>query len=543
METPRILLNNYEIAIFIAYLLLTVAVGFLVSRGHRNTPKDYFMGDRKLPWYVVGTSMVATSISSDHFIAQVGAGYTNGIVIAAFGWNAWIVYTLLIWIFLPYYMRTGLYTMPEFLERRYNSTARYLFAVFCVLGYIFSLIAGPLYAGGLALESMFGVNLVFAIVVLGALTAAYTIYGGLKSAAWTDFMQIGVLLIGGIWVPVIGLWKVGGLMKLAADLPQKFQVFHSARHELFPWTGVFTSFLSVGIWYNCTSQHIVQRCLGAKDEWNARTGVVTAGFLHIFLPALFVLPGIIAFKLFPHMQRPDQSYIVLVESLVPRGLRGLILAAIAAALMSHLSAMINSTSTILTMDLYKKLVRPDASAKTLVTFGRWSGALVMGLSIAIALYFSTTHRSLFVLIQEGFAYIAPPFAVVFTTGLLWRRANGTAALVTIFAGFAFTIFLQFYLFKNVAFLIPYANYLHRAFISWIFCMIVMISTSLLTAPPDPEKIKGIIWSPQYAALPRKEQMHYSGWKDLRLWWLIFIGMVLSIYGFFLWYRFQHPNGP
>lgn len=543
METPRILLNNYEIAIFIAYLLLTVAVGFLVSRGHRNTPKDYFMGDRKLPWYVVGTSMVATSISSDHFIAQVGAGYTNGIVIAAFGWNAWIVYTLLIWIFLPYYMRTGLYTMPEFLERRYNSTARYLFAVFCVLGYIFSLIAGPLYAGGLALESMFGVNLVFAIVVLGALTAAYTIYGGLKSAAWTDFMQIGVLLIGGIWVPVIGLWKVGGLMKLAADLPQKFQVFHSARHELFPWTGVFTSFLSVGIWYNCTSQHIVQRCLGAKDEWNARTGVVTAGFLHIFLPALFVLPGIIAFKLFPHMQRPDQSYIVLVETLVPRGLRGLILAAIAAALMSHLSAMINSTSTILTMDLYKKLVRPDASAKTLVTFGRWSGALVMGLSIAIALYFSTTHRSLFVLIQEGFAYIAPPFAVVFTTGLLWRRANGTAALVTIFAGFAFTIFLQFYLFKNVAFLIPYANYLHRAFISWIFCMIVMITTSLLTAPPDPEKIKGIIWSPQYAALPRKEQMQYSGWKDLRLWWLIFIGMVLSIYGFFLWYRFQHPNGP
>lgn len=542
METPRIVLNNYEIAIFVVYLLITVMVGFLVSRGGRKTPKDYFMGERKLPWYVVGTSMVATAISSDHFIAQVGAGYTNGIVIAAFGWNAWIVYTLLIWIFLPYYMRTGLYTMPEFLERRYNSTARYLFAIFCVVGYIFSLIAGPLYAGGLALESMFGINLVFAIVALGALTAAYTIYGGLKSAAWTDFMQIGVLLIGGIWVPVIGLWKVGGIMKLAADLPQKFQVFHSARHELFPWTGVFTSFLSVGIWYNCTSQHIVQRCLGAKDEWNARIGVVTAGFLHIFLPALFVLPGIIAFKLFPHMQRPDQSYIVLVESLVPKGLRGLILAAIAAALMSHLSAMINSTSTILTMDLYQKLVRPNATPETLVNFGRWSGALVMVVGIGIALYFSTTNSSLFVLIQEGFAYIAPPFAVVFTTGLLWRRANGTAALVTIFTGFAFTIFLQFYLFKNVPFLVPYANYLHRAFISWIFCMIVMIATSLLTKPPAPEKIKGIIWSPHYAALPRKEQMRYSGWKDLRLWWLIFIGIVLSIYGFFLWYRFQHPEG-
>lgn len=543
MDTPRIELSNYELAIFAVYLLATVAVGFLVSRGDRKTPKEYFMGNKRLPWYVVGTSMVATAISSDHFIAQVGAGYTNGIVIAAFGWNAWIVYTLLIWIFLPYYMRTGLYTMPEFLERRYNSASRYLFAVFCVIGYIFSLIAGPLYAGGLALQSMFGIGLVAGIVLLGALTGAYTIYGGLKSAAWTDFMQMGVLLAGGIWVPLIGLAKVGGFSQLFHELPQKFQVFHSTRHPLFPWTGVFTSFLSVGIWYNCTSQHIVQRCLGAKDEWNARMGVVTAGFLHIFLPALFVLPGIIAYKLLPHLERPDQSYILLVESLVPPGLRGLILAAIAAALMSHLSSMINSTSTILTMDLYKRVLRPDAEEKTLVTFGRWSGAVVVALGIVIAIYFSTTQQSLFVLIQQGFAYIAPPFAVVFTTGLLWRRATGPAALATIILGFTFTIFLQFYLFPHVAFLTPYANYLHRAFISWIFCMIVMIATSLATRPPDKDKVEGIIWSPRYAALPPKERLRYSGWRELRIWWLLFISIVLSIYGFFLWFRFQHPEGP
>ncbi len=295
---------------------------------------------------------------------------------------------------------------------------------------------------------MFGLNLIWGIVFLGVFTGAYTIYGGLKSAAWTDFMQIAVLLAGGILVPVIGLSKVGGLGQLMHEFPEKFQVFHGSRNQQFPSTGVFTSFLSVGIWYNCTSQHIVQRCLGAKDEWNARMGVVTAGFLHILLPFLFVLPGIIAFKLFPHMERPDQAYILLVESLVPRGLRGLILAAIAAALMSHLSAMINSTSTILTMDLYKRLLRPDASDQSLVTFGRWSGAVVMALGIIIALWFSTSHSSLFVLIQEGFAYIAPPFAVIFTLGLLWRRANATAALTTLATGFAFTLFLQFYLFRQ-----------------------------------------------------------------------------------------------
>ncbi|MBI4904106.1 MAG: sodium/solute symporter [Acidobacteria bacterium] len=543
MNSGRVDLDIYELIIFAGYLLLTVAIGFLVSRGGRKSSKDYFMGDKRLPWYVVGTSMVATSISSDHFIAQVGAGYTHGIVISAFGWNAWLVYSLLIWIFLPYYMRTGLYTMPEFLERRYNVTARYLFAIFCVIGYVVSLIAGPLYAGGLALQTMFGMNLVWAIVLLGVLTGAYTIYGGLKSAAWTDFMQIGVLLIGGILVPVIGLAKVGGLAQLVHDYPQKFQVFHGPRHELFPATGVFTSFLSAGIWYNCTSQHIVQRCLGAKDEWNARIGVITAGFLHVIMPLLFVIPGIIAFKLFPGLERPDHSYILLVKSLVPQGLRGLILAAIAAALMSHLSAMLNSTSTILTMDLYRKLWRRDASEHQLVIFGQWSGVFVMLISIVIALLFSTSQKSLFVLIQEGFYYIAPPFAVIFTLGLLWRRANGTAALATIFLGFAFTLFLQFYLFKNVSFLIPYANYLHRAVISWAFCMVVMITTSLLTAAPAAVKTDGIIWSRSYSALPAEEQARYSGWKDLRLWWLIFISTVLSIYGFFLWYRFEHPEIP
>jgi SSS family solute:Na+ symporter len=542
MPVIRIQLTSYELVIFVCYLLLTIAVGFFVARKGRANPRDYFMGANKLPWYVVGTSMVATSISSDHFIAQVGAAYSHGFVIAAFGWNSWIVYSLLIWIFLPYYMRTRLYTMPEFLERRYNSATRYLFAVFCVVGYLFSLIAGPLYAGGLALQSMFGINIVWGIVFLGVFTGTYTIYGGLKSAAWTDFMQIAVLLVGGVLVPIIGLSRVGGLSHLVHEFPAKFQVFHGPRNQLFPATGVFTSFLSVGIWYNCTSQHIVQRCLGAKDEWNARMGVVTAGLLHTFLPFLFVLPGIIAFKLFPHLPQPDQSYIFLVESLVPHGLRGVILAAIAAALMSHLSAMINSTSTILTMDIYKRIFQPLATDRSLVIFGQWSGSGVMALGIVAAIWFSTSHTSLFVLIQEGFAYIAPPFAVIFTTGLLWRRANGIAALTTIAAGFPFTAFVQFYIFTLPGF-VPYANYLHGALISWVFCTVVMIATSLLTPAPALEKTAKIIWSPQYAPLPPKEQQRYSGWKDLRLWWLIFIGADLGIYAFFLWFRFKHPEIP
>ncbi len=541
---PRVDLNNLDFAIFAVYMVLSLLIGFWAGRDGRRDAKDYFLGDKGLPWYVVGTSMVAAVVSSEHFIAQVGAGYSQGIVIAAFGWNAWIVYTLLIWIFLPYYMRTGLYTMPEFLERRYNSACRYIFAGFLILGYIASLIAGSLFAGGIALESMFGLNIYWGIVVLGLLTGAYTIYGGLRSAAWTDFMQMVVLLAGGILVPVLGLAKVGGLSQLVHELPGKFQVFHSPRHELFPWTGVFTSFLSVGIWYNCASQHLVQRCLAAKDEWHARVGVVSAGFLHVVMPALFVLPGIIAYKMFPHLERPDAAYLMLVKSLIPGGLRGLILAAIAAALMSHISSMINSTSTILTIDLYQKLWKPAAAQRELVRAGQWNGLAILLGSIAIALYFSTLKAAfLFVLIQNVFAYIAPPFAVIFTLGILWRRATGTAALTTICLGFSFTLLLQYVLFERVPWLHPYGNYLHRALISWAFCMIVMVTASLATPAPAKEKTEGIIWSPRYALLPEKLQAIYGGWKDFRVWWLLFVTVVLSIYGFFLWFRFQHPENP
>ena len=540
----RIQLNTSDLVIFAAYILLSVIIGFLAGRNSRRDAKDYFLGSKGLPWYVVGTSMVATVISSEHFIAQVGAGYSQGIVIAAFGWNAWIVYTLLIWIFLPYYMRTGLYTMPEFLERRYNSSCRYIFAGFLAVGYIASIIAGSLFAGGIALENMFGLNIYWGIVVLGVLTGAYTIYGGLSSAAWTDFMQMGVLLGGGVLVPVLGLMKVGGLIHLAQELPEKFQVFHGPRHELFPFTGVFTSFLSVGIWYNCTSQHLVQRCLAAKDEWHARVGVVSAGFLHIITPIMFVVPGIIAFAMFPKLERPDSAYLMLVKALIPSGLRGLILAAMAAALMSTISSMINSTSTILTIDLYKKLWNKEAGEHELVRFGQWSGLFILIGGIAIALYYSTLKASfLFVLIQNVFAYIAPPFAVIFTLGILWRRATAAAALATICLGFSFTLFLQYVLFERLPWLHPYGNYLHRALISWVFCMIVMVTASLLTAAPLREKTDGIIWTPQYALMPKKLQAIYGGWKDFRIWWLAFITVVLSIYGFFLWFRFQHPESP
>lgn len=545
-------LQPLDIVIFVAYMVVTIALGFWVGRKGKNTTQDYFLGSKTIPWFVVGSSMVAADISSEQFISNVGGAYKHGIVLAAGDWNAWIIYSLLILVFLPYYVRTGIYTMPEFLERRYNSICRYIFAVASVIGFVAAINAGALYSGGIMLDSFFGEDLsrvmpktvlfgppvspvVWYIIFFAVTTGVYTIYGGLKSAAWTDFLQIIILLFAGFLVPVLALRHVGDLSGFIHDNPEHFQMFKPPTHKPFPFTGVFTGFLSVGIWYSCTSQHMVQRVLSAKDEWHARVGVVCAGFLHIIMPFFFIVPGIIALKMFPQLPHPDQAYLALVKELIPTGLKGLLLAGMAAALMSHVSAVLNSASTIITIDLYKKLVKRQVTEKQQVQFGRWSGAVVLIASIWIAIEYTKTTIPLFEKVQTVFFFIAPPFAVVFTLGILWKRANGFAAVMTMIAGFLFTWALtQFELLGQ------YNTFNHRALSAWIFCMATMITTSLFTAPPPKEKTEGIIWNKSYLSLPAAERQQYRGLKDWRIWWALFVGVVLSIYGFFLWYRIQHP---
>src|SRR3954447_4363674 len=407
-SASAIRLNAIDLTVFAVYMGLSVALGFLVSRRGRVSSKAYFLGGKTLPWYVVATSMVAADVSAEHFIANAGVAYRYGIVPATGSWNTWIIYSPFLWIFLPYYVRTGLYTVPQFLERRYNVACRYIFSGSLIVGYVAAIIAGSLFAGGVALDSMLGLPVTYGIVFFGVVTGAYTIYGGLKAAAWTDFMQILVLGAGGILVPILGLRQVGGISHLIHEYPDKFQVFLPVTHERFPVTGVFTGFLTVGLWYSCTSQHIVQRVLAAKDEYNARMGVVGAGVLHIVTPLFFTLPGIIAFALYPTLPKADAAYLTLVHALVPTGLRGLILAAMAAALMSNLSSVLNSASTLMTIDFYKKLVRPDAGEKQQVRFGQVSGTLILLIGMAIALYYSTQEAPLNVQIQCVFFFIAPP---------------------------------------------------------------------------------------------------------------------------------------
>lgn len=547
----QISLNALDAAVFVLYMIMTVALGFWVARKGKNTAQGYFLGNKTIPWFVIGASMVAADISSEQFISNVGMAYNQGIVVAAGDWNAWIIYTLLIFIFLPYYVRTGVSTMPEFLERRYNSTCRYIFALASIYGFVAAINAGALYSGGIMLDDFLGKEIgqrlemnffgtpvssvVIYIVFFAFTTGLYTIYGGLKSAAWTDFMQIIILLFAGFLVPILALRHAGDLSGFIQEHPEHFQIFKPVTHKPFPFTGLFTGFLSVGIWYSCTSQHMVQRVLAAKDEWHARVGVVCAGFLHVIMPFFFIVPGIIALKMFPNLPRPDQAYLVLVRELIPSGLKGLLLAGMAAALMGHVATVLNSASTIVTLDLYKKLFRPNATETEQVRVGRWSGAIILLTSVWIAIGFTKSSETLFENVQTVLFFIAPPFAVVFTLGILWRRANATAAVVTMIVGFVVSWTLWKFKLLGV-----YNTFNHRALATWMVCVLTMGIVSLLTAPPPEEKIRGIIWNKSFLWLPPEEQARYRGLKDWRVWWLLFVSIVLSIYGFFLWHRIQHP---
>jgi SSS family solute:Na+ symporter len=534
-------MNALNLTLFVVYLAGTVALGLWVGRRQTASPRSYFLADDGLPWYAVGGSIIAANISTEHFIGMVGIAYGVGFVVAQWEWGNVITFSALIWIFLPFYIRGGLYTMPEFLERRYNAHCRYVFAVCCLVLWIVAQLAVVMLAGAKAMRGMFDVDETFTIVALALLAGSYTIYGGLRAVAWTDFLQFIVMMIGGLVVALVGLAKVGGIGALMTAAPEKFKLAYPITDPDYPWLGVWTLFLSVGIWYNCTNQFIVQRCLGARSEWDARMGVVFAGFIKILLPLLVVLPGIVAYRLYPNLADKDLAFPTLVRELLPAGFSGIVIAALASGMLSHLSSVLNSSSTVFTMDLYRPLLARHRSDAHLVAVGRWSAFVILLIATLIAIAFTRRQLGVFHVIQNVGAWVAAPVATLFLVGVLWRRATAAAATFVLWFGFPFTAFVEFVLFKHVAWLQPFDNWLNRTFVVWLACLIALVLGSLVSTPPAPEKIAGIIWSPQLAALPAAERARYRGARSLLLWWAIFVGVVAALYLYLFYFQFFGPG--
>ena len=488
-----------DLVVIVGYFAILLGIGVWAARREKQVSSDYFLAGRDVGWLAVGASLFASNIGSEHLVGLAGTGAASGLAVGHFEWIACFMLLLLGWLFVPFYLRSGVYTMPEFLERRFNPAARWYFTWVSVIGYVLTKISVTLFAGGVVMRAVTGLDIWTSAAVLIVITGLYTIFGGLRAVIYTEVMQAIVLIFGSAALMLIGLNAVGGWSGLESRLPADFfSMWKPVNHPDFPWTGVVFGAPILGVWYWCTDQHIVQRVLAAKTETDARRGTVFAGYLKILPVFIFVLPGMIAAALYADVRgTADSAYPALVTRLLPVGFKGLVLAGMLAALMSSLASAFNSCSTLLTWDVYRKL-NPNASEQRLVQVGRVSTVILVGLGLAWIPFMKYISPQLYIYLQSVQAYIAPPIAACFLLGVLMPRLNGTGAMSALIVGFvlgALRLGLELgraHLTQgSVWYWLATINFLHFAALLFVLSTLILVGVSLATAAPDPKQIAGL----------------------------------------------------
>ena len=491
-----------DLMIIGVYFLLVFGIGFYFSRKER-TSEQYFLAGRDVGWFFIGASLFVSNISTEHFIGLSGTGASSGLAVGHFEWLACLILLILGWVFVPFYLRSNVFTMPQFLERRFSRQCAVYLAGISIIAYIFTKISVQLYAASVVLERVAGWPLWKTAVVLVVATGVYTIAGGLAAVIYTDTVQTLILIAGALALTIIGLHRVGGLEHLRTMVPPSyFHMIKPATDSQFPWTGIFFGAPILGIWYWCTDQVIVQRVLSARDEGHAKAGTIFAGFLKILPVFLLVLPGIIAYALFPdQVVKPDYAYPTLVLNLLPVGLVGLVMAALLAAVMGAMSSVFNSASTLVTLDFYKK-IRPEASERQLVTFGRIATGGMVLLGLLWVPFIHLLSAELYIYLQSVQAYISPPIAVCFIFGILWPRMNGQGAISSLLTGFVlgaarfiFEVLDKTHHYDSgaIRWLVG-MNFLHYAIFMFVVCTAVLVGVSLMYPAPDRKKLAGLTFA-------------------------------------------------
>ena len=503
-------LTSIDLIIIGIYFLIIFSIGLYFALKERTTT-DYFLASRNIGWFAIGASLFVSNISTEHFIGLAGSGASSGMAVGHFEWLACLILLLLGWVFVPFYLRSNVFTMPEFLERRFNRQCAVYLASVSIIAYILTKISVHLWAAAIVLERVVGWSPMQAAIILVIATGIYTIAGGLGAVIYTEVVQTLVLLTGAIALTFIGMSKVGGFAALRAAVPESyFHMIKPMSDPDFPWTGIFLGAPILGIWYWCTDQVIVQRVLSAKDEGHAKAGTIFAGFLKILPVFLLVIPGLIAYALYRDLftfnaagqvTNGDIAFPTLIINLLPKGLVGLMIAALLAALMGGMASVFNSASTLVTLDFYKKL-RPEASEKQLVNFGRVATGVMVVLGLAWVPFIHLISSQLYIYLQSVQAYISPPIAVCFILGILWTRMNGAGAISSLLTGFVLGT-VRFVAeifaakgteFSGVMLWLVKVNFLHYAIFMFVVCAIVLVVVSMMTPAPERRKLAGLTFA-------------------------------------------------
>ena len=527
-----------------------------VTRKKTETSADYFLAGRDATWLAIGSSIFASNIGSEHLVGLAGAGASSGMAMAHWEMHGWII-LILAWFFVPFYARSGVFTMPEFLEKRYNKGARSVLSIISLVSYVFTKVAVTVYAGGIVFKQVFGIESMFGIdffwisaIGLVVLTGIYTTLGGMRAVLATSVLQTPILLIGSIVILIIGLIKVGGwseVMEICRAVPVNdygdtmTELMRSAKDKDFPWTGVILGSAIIGFWYWCTDQYIVQRVLSGRNMTHSRRGAILGAGFKLLPVFIFLIPGMIAYALntkgMIHLPDSDSAFAVLVKELLPLGFKGLVVGGILAALMSSLASLFNSSATLFTVDFYEKF-RPQATEKELVRVGRIATVVVVVLGVLWIPVMKGLGKFLYAYLQDVQSMLAPGIAAVFLLGILSKKITPKAGLWGLLVGFVLGMTrLGFNIFGKgmsgdgllYSIFIGMNNYNYEV-ILFFFVIVLMMIISYFTTPKDPELIKGLhvgSVSPEQKALVRAS---YNNW-DLFFSGLI-IAVIIAFYAYF-----------
>jgi SSS family solute:Na+ symporter len=477
-------LHWLDLTIFVAFFAVVVGVSMYKSR-REKTGEDFFLAGRGLVWPLIGFSLIAANISTEHFVGMSGQGAgIMGMAVASYEWMAAITLVFVALFFLPKFLRSGIYTIPEYLEYRYHPAARGIMAFYLVVIYIAVSISAVVYTGALALHTIFDFDLTKSVWLIGIIAAIYTTWGGLKAVAWADLFQGSGLILGGVVTLILGLRAVGGIGSFLAANQAKLHMILPANHPVIPWTALVVGLWIPNFYYWGLNQFITQRTLAAKSLKQGQLGIIFAALLKLTIPFIIIFPGIMSYQLFKdQLTAPgattDQAYPLLIRNLVGPGLRGFILAAIAGAVISTLSSLLNSVATILTMDIYKRHLKKDASGESLVKIGRWA-TLVFVLAVClIAPHLGNPKfKGIFNYIQEFQGYISPGILAAFVFGLFIKRAPAIAGIASLVLCAPIYGFLQWQ-FGHIAFL-------NRMAITFVILIVILAVITAIKPLKEPK---------------------------------------------------------
>ena len=528
-------LNALDITIIVTSLLIVVVAGLWASRKQGASARDYFLASGRLPWYIIGSAFVSTSISSEQIVGTVGQAYKHGMGIANWEWWSLPVYTVLIAVFIPIYLRNRIATVPELLSKRFSPACGYIYSYVMLFAYVFVFMVPVLYGGSLTFANLTGWNFYVILWVMVLLVALYTVKGGLMSVAWTDAVQCLMLVGGGLVLYFVALHQVpGGWSAMVEASPERFHLYRPPDDEIAPFAGILAGTLGLFVFYSATNQVMVQRVLGARSRWDGIMGIIFAGFINLIRPLVTCFLGFIVYHWIYVMDQAeplknvDLAFPFVLSTLAPSwGLRGIVLAGFIAAVMSTVSALANSTATIFALDVYKRVLHPQASDARVVRTGRFASLAALTVAALLAPFVSR-FGGIFPYFQTGITYVGTPIIAVILAGVFWKRATAQGALAGLLVGIAITAVL---LTLTVLGVNLGWHWLYVAFVQEIIVIVVLVFVSLLTPPPSREQWEPFLWRP--ALLTEHTEAEARPWYARLILWYA----VLTVIWFYLYWRF------